>query len=138
MIQRIQTIYLLLSALFTGSVFVFPFATGSHPEGVFADGTFNYLDNTGLMIGCIAVAALTLFNIFLFNNRKLQLSIGRAMMLGLVGLLGGIAFFLFGSGASFSVGIGLFTPIIALILLFFAQKGIQADEDLVRSADRIR
>jgi len=35
-------------------------------------------------------------------------------------------------------GIGMFLPIISIILLVFANKAIKKDEDLVKSADRIR
>jgi ABC-type polysaccharide transport system permease subunit len=35
-------------------------------------------------------------------------------------------------------GIGMFLPIIAIVLLVLANKAIKKDEDLVKSVDRLR
>ena len=35
-------------------------------------------------------------------------------------------------------GIGMFLPVVSIILLALANKAIKKDEDLVKSADRIR
>jgi Domain of unknown function (DUF4293) len=35
-------------------------------------------------------------------------------------------------------GIGMFLPILAIVLLGFANKAIKKDEDLVKSVDRLR
>lgn len=139
MIQRIQSIYLLLASIVSSTLFFFPFATGSGGSGeLFADGNLDLNDNIALLILTIATAVLSLGCIFLFNNRVLQMNINKLVMMLILGLAGTASFFLFTSGADFSLHVGLFLPFLVIILLVMAQRGIKADENLVRSSDRIR
>lgn len=138
MIQRIQTVYLLLAALFSAAPLLFPFAAGTGAEGIFADGYFGPDDHIALQI-CVYIAiADCAGSIFMYSNRRIQLLVSRLAGLVNLGVLGGIAYGLLTTEVAYSMGIGLFTPMAAIILLFFAQRGIQADERLVRSMDRIR
>jgi hypothetical protein len=43
-----------------------------------------------------------------------------------------------GEAAVSEKGIGMFVPILAVLLLVLANKAIKKDEDLVKSADRLR
>ena len=75
MIQRIQTIYLLIATIVLGLMFI-PLSIGTtNPtsEGIFSDGIFNLYDNKGLMALNIIPMADYLIAIFLFTNRKLQM-----------------------------------------------------------------
>ena len=59
-------------------------------------------------------------------------------MMVMVGLIGTAAYFNFGSGVEYSLGIGLFLPLLSLILVVMANRSILKDEKLVRSSDRLR
>lgn len=93
----------------------------------------------------IAVAALPAIAIFMFKNRKLQTSLS---VLAIVLNIGFIAFYIMGmesfksahvppvTGSSF--GVASFMPIVSIIFLFMAIRGIRKDQKLVKSLDRLR
>ena len=145
MIQRIQSIYLLLAAAAAFALFALVFVNVSGATGeiaAFQDGDFDN-DNIVLKIMAIVCGAMALLNIFLFNNRKLQLNIGKLVMLLNVVLAGLAGFFLYQTigGASIDVapngGFGM--PILAAIFTFLANRNINKDENLVKSAyNRLR
>ncbi len=146
MIQRIQTIYLVLAAACAFGLFGLPFATStqsSDATSLFADGIYNINDHTALIALFCAAGALVLISIFLFNNRKQQLLMGRfAIIADVIGIIL-VLVFLYQDGAKTGeadvqeqLGVGL--PILFIIFALLAQRGISSDEKLVRSADRLR
>jgi hypothetical protein len=56
----------------------------------------------------------------------------------LLGLLIYVSLTLPGEASVSEKGIGMFIPILAILLLVLANKAIKKDEDLVKSADRLR
>ncbi len=139
MIQRIQSIYLFFASLFGGSLFALPFASGEKTtEGILVDGLLNIYDQIGLLVLTVAVMALAFLSIFLFNNRKLQMNIGKINLLLVVALLGWAVYLFINLGAAVTFGIGLAMPVLTGIMTILANKNILKDEKLVRSADRIR
>lgn len=136
MIQRIQTIYLLLAAVVSGGLtFVFHLWTNFNDALVFAKDNALYF---GLFI---ASAALSLLSIFLFKNRKSQFILGRINIILnfiLLGLFVYQSLNLSGETNVSEKGIGIFLPIISIVLLALANKAIKKDEDLVKSVDRLR
>jgi hypothetical protein len=139
MIQRIQSIYLFAAALLQSLLFAFPFAAAEKTaEGAFIDGDLDLFDNVGLLAAVAVGIALSLFSIFMYSNRKMQMNltyIGIVISLATVGLA---AYFAFGTGVAASLGIGLFLPVVAVVLYFLAYKGIKSDDDLVKSSNRLR
>jgi peptidoglycan/LPS O-acetylase OafA/YrhL len=146
MIQRIQTIYLVLAAACAFGLFGLPFATSTKSTEVtslFADGIYNINDHAALLALFCVAGALVLISIFLFNNRKQQLLMGRfAIIADVIGIIL-VLVFLYQDGAETGatevqeqLGVGL--PILFIIFALLAQKGISKDEKLVRSADRLR
>ncbi len=136
MIQRIQTIYLILAAMVSaGLIFVFHLWITMNNTIVFA------LDVIYVFIGFIASALLSLVSIFNFKNRKAQFIMGRLNIILNFILLG---FFVYqslnlsGETEVSEKGIGMFIPIISIVLLALANKAIKKDEDLVKSVDRLR
>lgn len=138
-IQRIQSVYLFLASLVGGSLFGLPFATGPvETEGMLMDGYLNINDNIGLLILTIITILLSLGAIFLYNNRVLQMNIGKLNLLVMVGLLA-FAGYLFSTVQSVTtIGTGLFMPVVAIVLVILANKNIQKDEKLVRDSNRLR
>jgi hypothetical protein len=143
MIQRIQTVYLLLASLISG-VLIFVFNLWKSIEkNIFA---LDLIDNESYILKLIPVlflisAILAFLAVFLFNNRKLQFVIGRLTILVnliLLGVLINVSLTLPGEAAVSEKGIGMFIPILAILLLVLANKAIKKDEDLVKSVDRLR
>ncbi len=86
-------------------------------------------------------AILSFVAIFIFKNRKLQFVIGRVTILVnliLLGLLIYVSLTLPGEASVSEKGIGMFIPILAILLVVLANKAIKKDEDLVKSVDRLR
>ncbi|MEN8776775.1 MAG: DUF4293 domain-containing protein [Polaribacter sp.] len=143
MIQRIQSVYLLLASVISGVlIFVFNLWT-SISKDIFA---IDLLNRESYLLKSIPVlflvsAILAFVAIFLFKNRKLQFVIGRLAILVnliLLGLLIYVSLTLPGEVSISEKGIGMFIPIIAILLIVLANKAIKKDEDLVKSVDRLR
>ncbi len=140
MLQRIQSIFLLLASGGFWSLFALPLAGTSQvkADSVYADGNLTIQDHTALLVLCIAGAFVSLVAIFLFNNRNLQKSLSWLVVLcGL--LLGGLGYWLFsnsGHNATLQASIGI--PFASSILAFIAGIFIGKDEKLVKSMDRLR
>lgn len=137
MIQRIQTVYLLIALVISGVLpYVFPLWTMS-------DGKeFHFMSDSIYTILFGLTTTLTLVSILYFKKRQHQFVLNRlSIILNLI-LLG---LFLYRSlnlsGETLTVsekGIGMFLPIVAIVFLALANKAIKKDEDLVKSADRLR
>jgi peptidoglycan/LPS O-acetylase OafA/YrhL len=146
MIQRIQTVFLLLASAATFGLLALPFA--STPETVeqsmlFQDKIYEIQDHIALLLAFCAAGGLSFVSIFLFKNRKSQLLLGRiSVIANIIGLILGVVFFMQDSPNLESVtpddGLGLYLPIISLIFIILALRYIQKDEKLVRSMDRLR
>jgi len=146
MIQRIQSIFLFLAGGASFGVLGVPFATTDKTESasaLFADSIFNTQDNIALMVFFGIAGLLAIIDIFLYNNRPLQIRLGMfAFIANIIGLILGI--FLFFNDMQNVVtdniddGLGAYLPIVAGILLLLAIRFIRKDEKLVRSADRLR
>ncbi|WP_299669863.1 DUF4293 domain-containing protein [uncultured Polaribacter sp.] len=143
MIQRIQSVYLLLASIISG-VLIFVFNLWkSIQKKIFALDLLNsesYLLK-GIPVLFLISALLAFVAIFLFKNRKLQFVMGRLAILVnliLLGLLIYVSLTLPGETAVSENGIGMFVPILAILLLVLANRAIKKDEDLVKSADRLR
>jgi len=136
MIQRIQTIYLLLAAIVSaGLVFMVSLWTDVDGNQVMAIDEINYF------VAFIASGVLSLIAIFLFKNRKLQTVISRLNILLNLILLGVFVYrslTMSGGTAVPEKGIGMFLPIISIVFLVLANRAIRRDEQLVKSADRFR
>ncbi|KOY51114.1 DUF4293 domain-containing protein [Polaribacter dokdonensis] len=143
MIQRIQSIYLFLASIVSGGlIFVFNL-WNTIKEKIFVVDLFSREAITVKVIPFmfLASAILSLVAIFLFKNRKLQFVIGRIIILinlFLLGLLIYLSLNLSGETNVSEKGIGMFLPILVVLLIVLANKAIKKDEDLVKSVDRLR
>ena len=147
MIQRIQTVYLLLSAILVGLLFLLPFAEIAKDgavylfnfKGIILDGTLK--ENGFAISGLIAIIlALHGYAILIFKNRIRQIRVIVFSILLLLGLFGMFFFFIYYifSGAQISFNLSMAFPLVAIILDYLAIRGIGKDEALIRSIDRIR
>ena len=145
MIQRIQSIFLLLAAVCFGLLFALPlFKSGVATKGMLNDQLYQVNDNTILLTMAAAGTLLAIASIFIFNNRKLQTNL--AYLVSLIGLALGISsFFLIRpelkeiAQQGFSgMQLGSILPVLAIICSILAGVFIRKDEKLVRSSDRLR
>jgi len=136
MLQRIQTVYLILAFIASGVLpFVFPLWTAGGKMVYFMQSpTYSVL--FGLSTTLALLAILT------FKKRQQQFVMNRLNMILSLILLG---LFLYQSlkvsGDAPVVsekGIGMFLPIASIVFLVLANKAIKRDEDLVKSVDRLR
>ena len=154
MIQRIQTVYLFLSALFTALLLFLPLAVGvTVPGGPVRATLWGWTDPASadsLSSGAVhwiagglsvLVLALALVTIFGFRNRPLQKKLC-VVQVGLLLVVCGLLGWCLGSFAAplsaWSLSAASVFPVVSLILTLLAMRGISKDERLVRSLDRIR
>jgi peptidoglycan/LPS O-acetylase OafA/YrhL len=147
MIQRIQSIFLLIASACSLVLFKFPFASVDKTvenSALFSNDTvYNLNDNMALLIIYVLAGLLAFGAIFLFKNRNQQKSIARvAAVFNLIGIVLAVVFFVkdsvMDSGVTPNDGIGLYTPVVGFILILLAVRAIGKDEKLVRGMDRLR
>lgn len=137
MIQRIQSIWLLLAAVFAFLTFKLPFYQGAVFLATDVKPAVDAQSTIWLTIVAALTGALAFINIFFFNNRKLQLRIcifGIILTLALIALC-------FIEMSKFAEGsLALSCVIYFAILAFYimALNGIRKDEKLIKSMDRLR
>ena len=136
MIQRIQSVYLLLVALMAALLPLWLYLWKEDNGDLIFAG-----DNSLVSISLYVVAALALISIFLFKNRQHQFVLNRLNMILNLFLLG---FFVYRSlnlsgGTQVSEkGIGMLIPVFSIVFLVLANRATKKDEDLVKSVDRLR
>jgi len=137
MIYRIQTLYLLLAVVISGVLpFIFPLWQDKFGENrVFFEESTTHTILFGLSF------TLSLLSIFGYKKRQNQFVLNRLNILLNLILLGLFAYRslnLPGEEIPSEKGIGIFLPILIIVLLVLANRAIKKDEDLVKSADRVR
>ncbi|SEN35889.1 protein of unknown function [bacterium A37T11] len=157
MIQRIQSIWLFLAAVVFLGLFLFPYLQYSDTAGLGhalkITGEYQAIAGQAVQkksfifqtIITVIIGILPLYTIFLFKNRKKQrlfvfLTITLIILFG-VWLYTTIQSTLEVSGQNLSannIGIGFFLLPISTICLVLALNGIQKDERLIQSANRLR
>lgn len=136
MLQRMQTVYLLLASVISGGL---SFAFGLWENA--KDILITVLDRPLIMGGFLFSAVLSFVTIFLFKNRKSQFMLGRLNIILNFILLGFFVYLslnLSGETVVSKKGIGMLLPIFSIVFLVLANKAIKKDEDLVKSVDRLR
>lgn len=154
MIQRIQTLYLLVALLLTAMLIFVPFAELAGTDGVNymfdISGIFKYsstgktiLLNTWPIIFMISITLLMqTITIFQYKNRKRQIKLSYLCIASLFVMKALLYYYTWSSshltGGDMQARLFAEFPTIALILVFLAILGIRKDENLVKSIDRIR
>jgi hypothetical protein len=155
MLQRIQSIYLFFTTLVILALYLFPLAHNVYVDNqlinIMITGVYTIINgqqsHTQFFVALTAVTAivalLPLVIIFLYKNRKLQITLCYSTVLVIIGysfwvaqmaktVTGGVTL------ALNNFGIGMFLCPLAIVLLILAIKAIQRDEKLIKSADRLR
>lgn len=157
MIQRIQSVWLLLSAIVILGLFIFPYLNYIDLVGLgkklLVTGSYAAVNNESVkqdsfVLQAIATAVLgflPIFTIFQYKNRKRQL----ALIFIEIILICLFSIWLFITATNTlslisqpfgaqNIGVGFFLLPVAIIFLAMAIGGIRKDEKLIKSADRLR
>lgn len=136
MIQRIQTVFMMLAGLVSISLYVW------FPVVADENGALLFERNQPLFLGLLfAGIALSIVAIMSFKNRKKQFVINRLNIISNFILLGVFVYRSLRVSGEILIsekGIGMFLPIISIVFLVLANRAIQKDERLVKSVDRLR
>ncbi len=152
MIQRIQSLQLVVALAFLVLLFIFPYAVFIDPQAV--NHLFDFTgvhasENTGTAVNILplqiltgVVPVITLGTLFLFKNRVLQMRLCVFNMLLMIGILILMAWYIYYIKTELSAQVyykaTLLAPLLALVFTWLAFRNIRKDELLVRSVDRIR
>jgi hypothetical protein len=155
MIQRIQTIYLAVAAvlLVIPTVFNLNWASLESEAGAFVlssvsinrtGATTEVVESAFPIAAAIALALLaTVYAIMQYKNRKFQMKLAQAASALNMAIV--VVVFLYADkmsgladGSSVSYSPTLAILLVNVVLCFLAYRGIKKDDELVRSADRLR
>ncbi len=149
MIQRKQTLFLIVAILLISYVLFVPFVETE----IFIFDCFSIeqikiknpiVHNTYPITIFVGITLLChLLSIFLFKNRNIQMRFTIFSMLLAVGFYGLLVFYHFQYQKEFGIEFFMYeyplvTPLLAAVFDFLAFKGIQKDELLVRASNRLR
>jgi len=154
MIQRIQSLYLLASAVLTGLMLKMPLLKLTDAMGnIYAFKANGVFDTTGqsqlvyaatpLFIMLVVIGLITLFALFSFKKRVLQIRLSIYNIILLVGFYG-VWFFFYKNFqtvvdiSATSYQVALVFPVISIILHYLALINIRKDEALIKSMNRLR
>ena len=136
MIQRIQSVWLLIASVVTFLTLKVSFYSGTYlPDNLYHQ--LNGTQNMPLMIATIALGVLTLITIFLFKNRGTQLWLCIvAVLLDFI-----LLFLYYRETSNFTRGDYAITAVLHIIIiaaLLLAARGINKDEKLIKDSNRLR
>jgi len=155
MIQRIQSIYFLLTSLLSvlflsgtflkffndsGSEFVMNYS-GLLQTGASGDPRMQVI---GILFSAVMILIIivSVAAIFLFKKRKIQMKLAGAVMFLAIFSIGLMLYGIYIVTGEFKAEIipvyRMFIPFLILIFVILAYLGIRKDENLVKSLDRLR
>lgn len=147
MIQRIQTIFILIAGLLTATLFKLKFADiivnnellTFTAKGIYKNSE-QVFDGLPIMVFIGIITLLHLAIIFLYKKRVRQIRFLVFSMILLLGLFGMFFYFTYSGFDNIQVAfkVPVAFPVVAIILDFLAIRAIGKDEALVRSLNRIR
>lgn len=138
MLQRIQSVWLLLAAAFDAITFRFPFYSGDWIKDKFLYPIdLNAQTTVWFTILTVITGAIAFVTIFLFKDRKLQL---RLCYLGifLTAVLLTMYFLELKNFIGGSIALWVIFYFAVLICYILAVRNILKDEKLIKSLDRLR
>lgn len=152
MIQRIQTIWFFLGAVAISLLLVIPFVSKVINESEYWVNTIGLYQQTNgqavkvaphlpLTILTVASAVMLLLTIFSYKNRTQQkrAAFGAIILIVVLSILTYSYLGRFPGGLEgVTYKLGAFLPLISIIFIGLGVRGINNDEKLIKSADRLR
>ena len=155
MIQRIQSLFLLLTSLLS-----ILFLSGSFLTFLNSSGTEITMNFRGILESSVAgnpqmirslipltvimliICLLSFAAFFLFKQRKIQLKLTLSLIILTILFIGMMLYYIFWVTGKYQTelvpGFKMFIPLLILVFGILAYLGIKKDENLVRSYDRLR
>jgi glucan phosphoethanolaminetransferase (alkaline phosphatase superfamily) len=150
MIQRIQSLYLLLTTLLPllflkGEILSFSDQSGSEIN-VTLSGIYRSSELVGsswaVTVVIVIIAIFSAVIIGLFKKRELQLKLSGILVSLVLAFVVVLAIYAYSLSVKYNAEIKpVFTmavPVLQLIFSYLAYRGIKKDDDLVKSYDRLR
>ena len=155
MIQRIQTVFLFLAAIFAGVLFFSPIAAFEHGAEVMKLTVlgvnnqvnaqyFNAIYTLPLLVLTILVVAIPMVTIFMYKKRELQIKLS-SLNVFLNAIICGLIFLYYTSNIEKTIAaegvaylFGTYIPLINMVLSILAMRWIKKDIELLKSVDRLR
>lgn len=148
MIQRIQSIYLLVVTGLLIAALCLPIGTFIEPGinvwksiGLTLEGDGGFRYTWGLFCILMLATVVAFATIFLFKNRMLQIRMtvfNSLLLVGYYAVLGVFYWTLKDMFVAFNMHFAICFPMVAIILNYLAIRAIGRDEVMVRAADRLR
>jgi hypothetical protein len=155
MIQRIQSVYLFITALlsvifFSGTLLSFSDSSNnvySLKIGVLQKtGSTGVIENVGIIfipaVILVMIFVVSVITIFLFRNRKIQLKLAACLICISALLILSLIWYAYSVSSEFNAElmyrVNLLLPFLMLIFSCFAYRGIRKDDKLIRSYERLR
>jgi cell division protein FtsL len=140
MLQRLQTLWLLLAAMLQAATLRLSFFSGNKLDAATNQKTwieFTAMENVFILILTIAVAVAALVAIFMYKDRKRQLLI--TLITTAVSVIAILLYFQQKTNfVEANLDLTSLTAFFVPVFLLLAARGIYKDEQLVKSADRLR
>ena len=157
MLQRIQSLFLALVVILGVVASFIPVLNFINGDTAYAMNLYKTISLTepssivsknmgvGVLQGVILLLSLVI--IFLFKNRSLQMKLAKLNILLIALEIAAIVMYIDtarnainDSAEAIAIGVkfGAIIPVLSLILTYLAIRFIKKDDDLVRSADRLR
>jgi glucan phosphoethanolaminetransferase (alkaline phosphatase superfamily) len=152
MIQRIQTVFLVGAVISLGILFFIPLGHLITPEQILLDFYFNGIWESEIVENSyhvyplsslmILTVALAFVSIFFYKRRVLQMRLNGVNIFLIIGQIGMFLFYFFDAAKQLNAekefNISIVLPIVAIVFIYLAIRGIARDEAMVKAADRIR
>ena len=155
MIQRIQTLYMFLSAILGGLLFAFNLASFDYGDVMMnlsvlgVDNQFDatYFSSTytwPLAVLAVLMTVLPVITSFLYKKREVQVKLCQLeMLLNVIFVV--LVFLYYVSDVQETINaeiaiyrIGIYFPLASMIFSLLAIRGVKKDIELLKSVDRIR
>ena len=155
MIQRIQSLYLLLTALVAALFLNGTYLTFFNGVDVYINLKINGLFEVYTMaepakiadvwiitVLAVIIPLLSLVSIFLFSKRKIQLKLTEVLIVLIIAFIGVTCYYSFNIISNYNASFFLWgksiIPVVQLLSAVLAYLGIKRDDNLVKSYDRLR
>tara|TARA_B110000046_G_C12844002_1_gene334893 strand:- start:223 stop:678 length:456 start_codon:yes stop_codon:yes gene_type:complete len=151
MIQRIQSLYLLVAIVLQSLSLVLNWSTYLLEDSYYTltglSSSFEAINAMPLVFGITVSIILLIVVLLQYKNRARQMQLANIAIIQLLlvmGLFSWIHYNLINSiKADFpemeiGYGVAVIFPLVSILLVWMAKKAVKKDDDLVRSADRLR
>jgi hypothetical protein len=150
MIQRIQSVFLLLTTLLavlflTGELIDFQNGHRLIFSGIVSDDRIagiNESQSLLLTVISLAIPLLALIIIFMYKNRRMQMRLTALLIFLVILQVAAVIWYTMGAADTFETrpipGIRMILPLLMFVFSVLAYRGIKKDENIVRSYDRLR